>query len=264
MPNVGDLDRGFHRLEKRYAARLGVFAVDTGTGMTVAHREDERFAFASTYKALAAAAVLAQTGERQLDEVIRYDPVEIVEHSPVTERHVETGLSLRRVAEAAVRDSDNTAGNLLFDQLGGPGGFEHVLRRLDDNETRATRRETALNDRRLGDTRDTTTPAAFARVLRAFAVDGALNQTDQQTLREWMTDNATGVSLIRAGLPRNWDVADKSGAASFGTRNDIAVAYPRGRAPIVIVIFSDKGEPRADYDDRLIADAARLSVEHFG
>ena len=48
----------FGALEEEFGARVGVWAIDTATGATVEHRADERFAFASTYKALAAAAVL--------------------------------------------------------------------------------------------------------------------------------------------------------------------------------------------------------------
>src|SRR4051812_14136272 len=44
----------FAPLERRYGARLGVYVLDTGTGRTIVHRADERFAFCSTFKALAA------------------------------------------------------------------------------------------------------------------------------------------------------------------------------------------------------------------
>ncbi|MBL2486664.1 class A beta-lactamase, partial [Klebsiella pneumoniae] len=44
----------FSQLEKKYDARLGVYAIDTGTNQTISYRPNERFAFASTYKALAA------------------------------------------------------------------------------------------------------------------------------------------------------------------------------------------------------------------
>ncbi len=37
----------------------------------------------------------------------------------------------------------------------------------------------------------------------------------------------TGDELIRAGVPSDWIVADKSGAGSYGTRNDIAIVTPQ-------------------------------------
>ena len=53
-----DREHEFRHLEERFDARLGVYAIDTGTGRAVQYRADERFAYASTFKALAAAEVL--------------------------------------------------------------------------------------------------------------------------------------------------------------------------------------------------------------
>src|SRR4051794_37224767 len=116
------IDRKFARLENKFDALLGVYAIDTGTNQTVAYRPDERFAYASTYKALAAGALLQHYSMDQLDELVTYTRDDIVSYSPVTELHVDTGMTLREITEAAVRYSDNTAGNILLEKLGGPEG----------------------------------------------------------------------------------------------------------------------------------------------
>ena len=250
-------------LERRFDARLGVFAIDTGDGTTVAYRADDRFAYASTYKALAAAELLERTTARELARVVRYGADDLVTYSPVTEKHVSTGMTLRRIAEAAVRQSDNTAGNLLFDALGGPAGFERALRALGDDVTHAAQEEPALNATSPGDSRDTSTPRAFAGVLRAYAVDRSLKPADRGQLVRWMRGNDTGDSLIEAGLPVGWRVVDKSGAAAYATRNDIAVIWPPGRAPIVLAVFSDRSNLDAKYDDSLVQQATRVVVRHL-
>lgn len=57
--SAGSLDGSrFAALETKHGARLGVYALTTGTGSTVTYRADERFAFCSTFKPLAVAAVL--------------------------------------------------------------------------------------------------------------------------------------------------------------------------------------------------------------
>ncbi|MFP3381017.1 class A beta-lactamase, partial [Bacillus sp. SIMBA_069] len=38
----GTLDQQFKQLEKDFGARLGVYALDTGTGLTIRYRADER------------------------------------------------------------------------------------------------------------------------------------------------------------------------------------------------------------------------------
>lgn len=259
-PAVAGTRHTFRDLESRYDARLGVYAVDTGTGRTVAYRQDERFAFASTYKALAAAALLDRTTPAGLDRVVRYTAADLVSYSPVTEKHVDTGMTLREIADAAVRASDNTAGNLLFRELGGPDGLECDLRAIGDRVTDPERIETELNSAVPGEVRDTSTPRALARDLRAYALGAALPAEDRTQLIDWMSGNATGDALIRAGVPAGWTVADKSGAGSYGTRNDIAVLFPPSGAPIVLAVLSGKGTADAAYDNALIADAATAVI----
>ncbi len=54
-PYTGD----FEKLEREFDARLGVYAIDTGTGREVTHNDRDRFAYNSTFKALQAAVVLS-------------------------------------------------------------------------------------------------------------------------------------------------------------------------------------------------------------
>ncbi|TDC28706.1 class A beta-lactamase, partial [Micromonospora sp. KC213] len=247
-------------LEQRFDATLGVYAIDTGTGRTLAHRPDERFAYASTVKALAAGALLDVTSDAELDRVVRYRRADLVTYSPITEQHVDSGMTLRAVADAAVRYSDNTAANLIFAELGGPDGFERRLREIGDTVTEPARIETALNEAAPGDVRDTSTPRAMATSLRAYALGDALSDADRAVLVDWLRRNTTGAKLIRAGVPADWQVGDKTGSGGYGTRNDIAVLWPPQGAPIVLAVLSRRDTKDAGYDDALIAEAARLVV----
>ena len=258
--SVPHIHREFAELESKFDARLGVYAIDTGTNRTVSYRPQERFAYASTYKVLAAGALLQHYSIDQLDELVTYNSEDIVSYSPVTQLHVDTGMTLREVIEAAVRYSDNTAGNLLLKKLGGPEGFETALRQIGDNITQVDRYETDLNSAVPGDTRDTSTPKALAASLKAFAVSDLLPAEKRTILTDWMWGNTTGDALIRAGAPTGWEVGDKSGAGSYGTRNDIAVVWPPNRAPIVIAVLSKRDTQNATYDNALIAEAAKVAL----
>ncbi|MFY4775815.1 class A beta-lactamase [Metabacillus sp. RGM 3146] len=246
------------KLEKEFDARLGVYAFDTGTKKMITYRADERFPFASTYKALAAGAVLQQKSLSQLDEVIHYTKNDLVTYSPITEKHVDTGMTLKEICDAAIRYSDNTAGNLLFQQLGGPDGFENAMRQIGDRVIESDRLETDLNEALPGDIRDTSTPRALAKSLKAFAADNVLTADKRTLLTDWMKGNTTGDHTIRAGVPKGWVVGDKTGTGSYGTRNDIAVIWPPNRAPIVMAILSTKDAKDAAPDDALIAQAAKI------
>lgn len=255
-----DLDETFATIESEYDARVGVYAIDTGSDQTIDYRSEERFAFASTYKALAAALVLKQNTMEELEEVITYTEDDLVSYSPITEKHVDTGMTLAELSEAAVRTSDNTAGNLLFEELGGPEQFQQSLREIGDDVTQSNRYETALNEFTPGNTRDTSTPAALATSLQGFAVGDLLPDDKRERLLDWMKGNATGDTLIRAGAPEGWTVADKSGAGRYGTRNDIAVVWPPDRKPIILAIMTRHDTEDAEYDDALIAEVAEATL----
>jgi beta-lactamase class A len=267
-PASADLSAGFADefadLEEEFDARLGVYAVDTGSGEEVAHRPDERFAYCSTHKAFTAALVLRQNTPEEMEEVVTYGADDVFGHSPVTEQHVDTGMTLMEVADAAVRYSDNTAANLLFDELGGPDGFEEAMEGIGDDVIEADRAEPGLSEWTPGDTRDTSTPRAMAGSLREFTLGDALPEDRREVLTGMLVDNLTGDELIRAGVPGDWEVGDKTGSGSHGTRNDIAVLWPPEGAPIVLAVMSSRDEEDAEYDNALIARTAEVVVEALG
>ncbi|MDW7617469.1 class A beta-lactamase [Peribacillus simplex] len=253
----------FKQLEKEYDARLGVYAIDTGTKETVEFRENERFAYASTFKALAAAVLLKQNPISVLEEIRTFTNEDIITYSPITEDFVNKGMSLGKIAEAAMQYSDNTAGNLLFEELGGPDGFEKALRESGDTITMANRIEPDLNEAIPGESRDTSTPKALATTLEVFGISEYLPADKQEIFTNWLKGNTTGDSLIRAGVPESWEVGDKSGAGGYGTRNDIAIVWPPNREPIIIAIMSSRNEENASFNDKLIAKAAKVIAQAY-
>ncbi|CAM4411898.1 beta-lactamase [Bacillus manliponensis] len=253
----------FEQLEKEYDARLGVYAIDTGTKETIEFRENERFAYTSTFKALAGAVLLKQNPISALEEIRTFTDEDIVTYSPITEDFVNKGMSLGEIAKAAIQYSDNTAGNLLFEELGGPDGFEKALRESGDTITMADRIEPDLNEAIPGDSRDTSTPKALATTLEVFGISEYLPADKQEIFTNWLKGNTTGDSLIQAGVPEGWEVGDKSGAGSYGTRNDIAIVWPPNREPIVIAVMSSRKEENASFNDELIAKATKVITQAF-
>jgi beta-lactamase class A len=246
-------------LEAEFDARVGVSVVDTETGATASHRADERFGYASSLKALAAAQLLHDVPAEQREEVVTWTAadVEAAGYSPVTSEHVADGLTLAQLAEAAVRKSDNTALNIVLDRVGGPAGLDQGLEDIGDTTTEVVNREPDLNTIEPGSTDDTSTPAAFTADLGALLDGRWLDDPDRALLLDWMSGNATGDTLVRAGAPDGWVVADKSGGAG-GIRNDVAVVTPPGRAPVVVTVFTTRNDPDARYDDALVARAAAI------
>ncbi|PZE62641.1 class A beta-lactamase [Curtobacterium sp. MCBD17_021] len=254
--------RAFSALEAEHtAARIGVVAVDTADGATVAHRAGERFPFASTAKVFIAAAVLDDAAGSDLAAVVPIGPRDLLSYAPVTSRHVGTGMTVRALLDAMIRTSDNTAANLLVSRIGGPAAVQSWLRGIGDDVTRVDRVEPDLNAAVPGDERDTTTPSQFAADLRTVLLGDRLDPDDRALLVDLMRGTTTGAGTIRAGVPAGWSVADKTGTGSYGVRNDVGIVTPPGRAPVVLVVMTSHDTADAQPDDALVAAATRTAID---
>lgn len=227
-------------IEAETGGRLGVAALDTGSGRRIEYRTSERFAMCSTFKLLLAAAVLARVDAKHesLERRLAYGPADLLAYAPVTkERVAEGGLSVGTLCAATVEVSDNTAANLLLATLGGPEGLTRYARDLGDEVTRLDRTEPALNMNAPGDPRDTTTPAAMVANLQRLFLGDALSATSRGQLEAWLVASPTGAARIRAGLPATWRAGGKTGTGSNGATNDVVIAWPPDRKPILVAVY---------------------------
>jgi beta-lactamase class A len=251
-------------LQEAHGGRLGVAILDTGSGRLVTHRGDERFPMCSTFKLLAVAGVLARADRGKLDlaQRIEFAKADLVSYSPVTETHVGApGMTLAQICEAAITLSDNTAGNLLLDQLGGPAGWTAYARSLGDDTSRLDRRETILNEAIPGDPRDTTTPVAMLRDLQAVLLGDALSAGSKAQLIAWLEATRTGDARLRAGFPKEWRVGDKTGTSNNAVFNDIAIAWPPGRAaPLLVTAYYAETSVDGDTANAVIAEVGRIAA----
>ncbi|WP_407691309.1 class A beta-lactamase [Saccharopolyspora mangrovi] len=253
-------------LERRYDARLGLFARNTATGRTLEHRADERVAMCSTFKVYASAALLRAHGLAggYFDRVLRYDAGQLVKNSPITETRVGTGMTVGELCAAAVQHSDNTAANLLLRELGGPQAITEFARSIGDPVTRLDRWEVELNTAIPGDERDTSSPRALADGLQGLLLGDVLGGPEREQLTAWMLANTTGGPRIRAGVPAGWRTADKTGGGSaYGVANDIAVTWTDTGTPIVISLLTGRPRENDQANNALLADATRHVVSRL-
>ena len=250
-------------LEAHSGRRLGVAALDTGTGRRVMHRAGERFAMCSTFKLALAGAVLARVdaGKESLERAVAYTSTDLLSYAPITrERAKEGSMTVGALCAAAVEVSDNTAANLLLRTLGGPAGFTRYLRSMGDEVTRLDRDEPTLNANEPGDDRDTTTPDAMLATMNALLLGDALSPASRQRLQGWLVASTTGGARLRAGLAASWRVGDKTGTGANGATNDLAILWPPGRSPILIAAYSTGAKGSGDERNALLAEAARIVV----
>jgi beta-lactamase class A len=232
----------FRQLELIHGGRLGVAFLDTQTGQRFGHRAGERFAMCSTFKFLLVSLVLSRIDHEQerLDRRIIFTGQDLVQYSPITGSHVGApGMSIAELCDAAVTLSDNSAANLLLANVGGPPAVTEFARSLGDTLTRLDRTELELNDVEPGDPRDTTTPEAMLENLRKIVLGDALQPASRDRITGWLIANKTGGNRLRAGLPRDWRVGDKTGTGRdrHNAVNDIAVIWPPRRAPLIVTTY---------------------------
>jgi beta-lactamase class A len=254
-------------IEVRLGGRVGISIHDTGADQHWAYRSDERFPLSSTFKPFACAAVLSriESGAERLHRVIEIEEEDLVTYSPVTETRVNTvGMTIAELCEATITLSDNTAGNLILESIGGPNAFTDYMRSIGDETTRLDRWETDLNKGKPGDRRDTTTPRAATASLGLLLLGQTLSDNSREQLTTWMENDKVADALLRSALPENWRIADKTGAGGHGARSIIAVIWPPTSEPVVVSIYMIENDASFADRNQAIAEIGTAIVETVG
>ena len=263
-------DPRFAAIERRIGGRVGVAAWNTATDAWLVHRAQERFAMCSTFKWLLAAQMLHADMHMPgwLQREIRFSENDLLEYAPVARANLARyRMTIEEMCEAIVVVSDNTCANLLLSEAGSPFGFTMFLAEQGlDSVTQLDRREPELNEVPPGDERDTTSPQAMALNLQRFLfTDEVLNPTARERLIGWMVASTTGRERLRAGLPSTWRVGDKTGTWNGPTNatNDVAIAWPPGRAPILIACYLSASTIEFAARNAVHAEIGRIIAEEW-
>jgi len=247
--------------ERISGGRVGVYAENIRSGQKIAWRADERFVMCSSFKASLAACVLTEVdrGRDRLDAVIPFGPEDLSDFwAPVAKANLSTGaMTLEQMCEAAVELSDNCCANLLLARIGGPAALTAFWRATGDQVTRLDHNEPLLNRSKPGDPRDTTTPRAMAATLRNFVLGEVLADGSRKLLTRWLLGCQTGDNRLRAGLPKDWRIGDKTGNNGKDAAADIAVVWPDPDQPILISVYTQGGAPTEDEHDQLFSAVGR-------
>ncbi len=253
--------------ERETGGRLGVYAENLATGAKIAWRADERFVMCSTFKASLAACVLARVdrSQDQLERMIPFGPQDLFDYAPAAKQNLAQGaMSVGDMCQAAVELSDNTCANLLLARIGGPTALTEFWRATGDAVTRLDHTELELNRSPPGDPHDTTTPAAMAGNLRRLVLGTVLSPASRERLTGWMLNCKTGGNRLRAGLPTDWRIADKTGNNGKDAAGDIAVAWPRPDAPVLISAYTQGGAPTPQQLEAVFTEIGRMAGQLLG
>ena len=248
VPATAEIIERIRTLETKLHGTIAVDAFNVRTGHHFGYRSDQRVLLCSVSKVLVVATALwrSQHIPGFLNQEVLVRASDILLYSPVTQQHVGSTLTIKQLCEAALTTSDNTASNLVMAHIGGPQSVTRFVRNTGDFTTRLDRTEPDLN--KASGALDTTTVRAFSKTLEHLVLGcgyGArLGQTQRDLLAMWMKNSTTGAKQIRAGLPADVVVGDKTGAGLGHESNDVAVIWPASGGPVVMSVFT-----KSDHDD---------------
>lgn len=266
MASATTLNDSISAIEQASSGRIGVAVLDTQNKQTWSYNGDSRFPMMSTFKTLACAKMLRASAKGELDShattLINAD--ELIPWSPVTETLVNNTITVEKACEATMLTSDNTAANIVLKHIGGPQGVTLFLRNLGDNVSQLDRIEPALNEAKVGDLRDTTTPKAMVSTLNTLLLGELLSDTDKAQLKTWMQDNKVSDPLLRSVLPQGWSIADRSGAGGNGSRGITAMIWRADRQPIMISIYLTETELSMAERNKVIVEVGKRIFTEFG
>lgn len=257
----------FAQLESSANGRLGIMAINTANNQQLEYRGNELFPFCSTGKVMVVGAILkaSESNPQLMQRQLHYSKqdTESSGYAPITGQHIKDGMSVSALSQAVIAYSDNGAMNQLLQLLGGPQAITSYARSLGDDKFNLVRTEPQLNTAIPNDKRDTTSPVAMALSLQKLSLGTALDKKQQLQLQEWLKANTTGNKRIRAGVPKDWIVGDKTGTGSYGTTNDVAVIWPPQAKPIVLVVYFTQNKKDAKPNDQVIAQATKIVIDEF-
>lgn len=262
-----DLLTKLSNLEKTTDGHLGIAALDTANMTNIQYHANEIFPSGCTSKLIGVAAILKKSMQDKsfLQQRIYFTENDLVTWSPDTKNHLNDGMTIAELSAAALTKSDNTAMNLLLAKLGGINSMNQFARSIGDMSFRQDNNwpSEAMSGGR-NNVKDSTTPNAMLNSLRKIAFGNVLAPSQRELLLQWMKANTTGDKRIRAGVPKDWIVGDKTGTGSYyGTTNDIGIIWPANCAPLLVTIYYTSNNKHAIKRDNILAKATRIIVSEF-
>lgn len=252
------------KLENSFSGKIGIYAIDTNSGEIISYQANKLFPIQSTFKLIGVSALLKKSeyDKKLLHEKIHYTKKDLTFWYPVTGRYVQSGITFRRLAEAAISYSDDTAINLIMKKLGGPKSITAFAHQTGNKTFNLEHYEPNLNSNPKN-TNDSSTPKDMALSVMGLTLGNFLKQPQRKQLVLWMRNNTTGYKRIRAGVPIGWVVADKTGSGRYGVANDIGIVWSPACKPIVLAIYAVQQKCNARGRSDIVAKATSIVLNAF-
>lgn len=287
---------------------VGIGVLDLNTGESWFHNGNQPFPMQSVFKLPVGIVVLklVDEGKVSLDQLVTISRQEFAPGwSPILKeiRGNSGQFTVQDLLERSVGISDNTAADALVRLVGGTEKVTAILHQMNIRDIRVDRLEQQLQpdcvgltnfrpeladeqkyaqavekipdsvkraalERYLTDPRDTATPEGTINLLAKLPARQLLSENSTALLLKIMTDSPTGQQRLKAGLPKDWSIAHKTGSGpevlGVGTAtNDVGIiSSPTGKQFAVAVFISGSKAP-VEMREQVMAKIASAVVQEF-
>lgn len=254
-------------------ARIGV-AVITDTGDTLSVNDSDDYPMMSMFKLHEAVAVCRTLEEKgaSIDTVLAVsrDELNMQTWSPMLKEYTDEvfDISVRRLMDYLLVDSDNNASNLLFERIVPVAAADSIVASLmPERGFRMTYTEAQMQREHGLSYLNATSPLAYASLVKRVFTDSLISAGNQEFIREMMRRCGTGNGRIAAGLPEGVEFAHRTGSGYVNERGEVIavndggyVTLPDGRSYAIAVLVKDFAGPQEDAD-AAIAEVSRAVYE---
>ncbi|MBK9063427.1 MAG: class A beta-lactamase [Acidobacteria bacterium] len=245
----------------------GVSVLHLESGRAASWRGTETFQMASVFKLPVAIAVLdsVERGKLSLDQEVEVKESDRQRVGPIDD-HWTPGMrvSVARMVDVMLVDSDNTAADLLIRLLGGPAAVEQTLVSKGVSGIRVSLDEKGLGAAMQKDldaiergAQNGTTPDAMAGLLARLFKGELLSKASTDRILDSMRRCATSGRRFRAGLPKGAEVFDKTGTMRLSS-NDVGILTLPDGSHAVLAVFT-RGGTGAEAREKAIASIAKAA-----
>lgn len=254
-------------------ARIGV-AVITDAGDILSVNDSDDYPMMSMFKLHEAIAVCRTLEERgaSIDTVLAVsrDELNMQTWSPMLKEYTDEvfDISVRRLMEYLLVDSDNNASNLLFERIIPVAAADSIIASLmPERGFRMSYTEAQMQRDHGLSYLNATSPLSYASLVKKVFTDSLVSAGNQEFIREMMRRCGTGNGRIAAGLPEGVEFAHRTGSGYVNERGEVIavndggyVTLPDGRSYAIVVLVKDFAGPQEDAD-AAIAEVSKAVYE---
>lgn len=269
------LQDSVNALARNYKGDVGIYAVDLANGDTVSYNADKQFPTASVIKIFVLGKLYQEVAQGKLkltDEVVLRDSDKTPGSGILQFMDPGLKLTLRDAAWLMINLSDNTAANMLADEVGGVRkvtdfiyslGLPHtmMLSKIFKKNTSIDTAESAKYG--LGVTTPRETAEYLVKLYKGQIVDSASSRAMINLMKEQFYD--TGIPRFLPTYRDTIEIAHKTGELN-ATRNDCGIIYTPRTNYVLTVFTTDNSDRRWIVDnsgDMFIAKVSRLIYDNF-